>query len=414
MIIVVVDQSAEGQTRIAKMIAQFEPSDVDALDIQVSVADPQSYECRMGSCDVLILGAGLGEEAHIIARQVKELHPDIEVIMYVSQCWYSSASFRQAHLSRVRKVIPESASSLDLLQELVAIHSQFRLSGRTKKGRLVVMMQAKGGIGATTLVAALAELAIECRHNTLVWDLDIESQDLSRGLQARGVQSKIIAEWMSGAQELTHQTLRSAVTSIHPYLSVLSPPEDIAASMDLIGHPDLIKLIHRLIELASVTHDTIIVDTTGRLGPATGTLLRLADEIIVLVDDSLLGLSAAHAFLTTTLGLAKNNTHAFSILCSGTKLSIREMQEVIGNHTILPSSAWRLPVIPFDRAAASWAGTGKTLYSMGSHHTRNALETLAELLGIWSPSRATMQVVKKNLDGVGWMRTLLQRPSSVT
>lgn len=384
MNILVVEHTSEGQTKLVRMINSFEAADHDALDIQVGLANSQNYQSKIQNVEVMILGAGLGEAALQIAKHTKEIAPNIEIIMYVSEKFYSSEAFRLAHVSRVRKVIPEMASSLDLLQELVSIHEYFRSCGRTKKGQLIVVMQAKGGIGSTSLIAALAELADEAKNHTLLWDLDIESKDLSRGFNAKGAQSQLVTAWMNGTRDLNRESLRESYIPVGRFVSLLPPPHDIATGMDLIGHPDSIKTIHRVIELARVSQDTIIVDTAGRLSPATGTLLRMADKILILVDDSLLGLSAAHTFLETLLPLVKNNQDAIRIVCAGTKLSNEEVAQLLGEHVSINEDAWSLPAIPIDNGAANWPGTGNTLYSLGQKQTKKAIEQIASEISVWN------------------------------
>lgn len=417
MNILIVDQTAESQTKIARFIEEFDAADKDALDVHVSLASPQNCTSRFAHSDVLILGPGLGDAAHALARQAKEIAHNIEVIMFAAQRWYSSESFRQAHIARVRKVIPESASQLDLLQELVAIHELFRHSGRTKKGKLITVVQAKGGVGSTTFIAALAELANESRSHTLLWDLDIESRDLSRGLNAKGIQSQLVTAWTNGSRELTRETLKEASIPIGSYVSLLTPPHEIAAGMDLVGHPDSIKLVHRIIELARVCHDTIIVDTAGRLGPATGTLLRMADEVVLIIEDSLLGLSAARSFLETLLPLMRNNVQAMRIVCAGTKLSSREIAKLLGEHVDLPPDAWSVPSLPVDPAAEKWPGSGSTLYSLGQKNTKRIIEEMAFRLGVSDDLSAKIKQFPdkgKRHEAGGWMRSMLQRVSNAS
>ena len=113
--------------------------------------------------------------------------------MFVSDREYGGGAFRSAHSVGVRKVFPDSASSLDLLQELVGIHADFRKDGRTFEGRVVVIVHAKGGVGATSIAAALGEVCSDAQRRTLLWDLDVETKDLSRALAASGPEAKIVS-----------------------------------------------------------------------------------------------------------------------------------------------------------------------------------------------------------------------------
>ncbi len=93
--------------------------------------------------------------------------------MFASERDYLEGAFRLTRTLRIRKVLPETCSMFDLLQELVAIDGEFRASGRVQAGTLVAFAQAKGGVGATSICAALGELCSVRQRKTLLWDLDI-------------------------------------------------------------------------------------------------------------------------------------------------------------------------------------------------------------------------------------------------
>ena len=138
---------------------------------------------------------------------------------------FLSSTFRDFSEERdllVRKVFPDSATPLDFLQELVAINTEFRRDGRTHEGKIVLVTHAKGGVGATTIAAALADVCSEYGRRTMLWDLDVETRDLSRGLNAYGPEEKVVSAWMTGAQEIDRDTLRNAlipiITSAGAYL----------------------------------------------------------------------------------------------------------------------------------------------------------------------------------------------------
>lgn len=415
MNILIIDQTSEEQAKIAKMIESFDLTDREALDIQVSLASSENYTSKLAQSEIVIIGPGLGESATAIARHAKEISHACEVIMFVSEQWYSAELFRHAHIAKVRKVLPSNASTLDLLQELVAVQEQFRNAGRTKKGKLVVFAQAKGGVGATSLIAALAEAANDARMHTMIWDFDIESKDLSCGLNAQGAQSQIVSSWLHASNTLTRESLKEALIPIGSFVSLLPPPHDIAAGMDLIGHPDSIKLIHRVVELAKVTQDAILVDTAGKLSPATGTLLRMADEVVVLTDDSLLGLSAAQNFLDTLMPIVRNNNKALRMLCVGGRLSKAQIAQMLSEGRTFDPRMWALPEMPVDSAAEKWPGTGSTLYSLGTKNTKRTIDALARELFVGFGDETKIKVMPMSAKHNGpakWMRMVLQKTSN--
>ncbi len=382
MKLLILDNTTEAQAYCAKRIESFNQSDMEMLDLQVHLVSEVDYEDKLEEADVLVIGSGIGDRATTIARQAMAQVPWLHIIMFVRDDLYGGAAFRSAHACGARKVFPDSASPLDFLQELVAIHAEFRREGRTREGRLVVITHAKGGVGATSVAAALAEVCSVFHRRTMLWDLDVETRDLSRSLTVNGAEAKVVSGWVNGSREISRQSLTDALIPISSDVSVLMPPDRMAESMDLMCHTDGMAIVQRVAELSRVLFDVIIVDTAGRMGPATGALLRAADEVLVVIDDTILGLTAVDlylSFIKTLIGGTDGlvflvNPYQGSMI--GTQQIAQELEPV---HN-LGEEPWRLPPLPNDPKAAMWPGSGRTLYSMGQKQTRATLEIIAKEL----------------------------------
>jgi cellulose biosynthesis protein BcsQ len=310
--------------------------------------------------------------------------PWLHIIMFVTDEAYGGGAFRAAHSAGVRKVFPDSASPLDFLQELVAIHAEFRREGRTREGKVVAITHAKGGVGATSVAAALAEVCSVYHRRTMLWDLDVETRDLSRSLTVNGVEAKVVSAWVNGSREISRESLKDALIPISSEVSVLMPPDRMAESMDLVCHTDGMAISQRIIELSRVLFDVIIVDTGGRMGPATGALLRAADVVVVVIDDTILGLTAVDLYLTFVKTLVGGTDRIVFLVnpYSGALLGVEQIAAELEPAHHLGDAPWRLPPIPNDPKAALWPGSGRTLYSMGQKQTRVVLERIAREIGI--------------------------------
>jgi cellulose biosynthesis protein BcsQ len=304
--------------------------------------------------------------------------------MFVSDEAYGGGAFRAAHSVGVRKVFPDNASPLDFLQELVAIHAEFRKEGRTREGRVVAVTHAKGGVGATSVAAALAEVCSVYSRHTMLWDMDVETRDLSRSLTVNGVEAKVVSSWVNGSREISRDSLKDALIPISSDVSVLMPPDRMAESMDLVCHTDGMGIVQRIVELSRVMFDVIIVDTGGRMGPATGGLLRVADVVLIVIDDTILGLTAVDLYLTFVKTLVGGTDRIVFLVnpYSGALLGVPQIAAELEPAHHLGEAPWRLPPVPNDPKAALWPGSGRTLYSMGQKSTRIVLERIARELGI--------------------------------
>lgn len=384
MKLLIVDSSTESQALCAKRIEAFNQADMEMLDLKVKLAGEREFAERLHEADVLVLGSGLGDRSVNIARQAMAATPWLHIVMFVTDEAYGGGAFRAAHSVGVRKVFPDSASPLDFLQELVAIHAEFRREGRTKEGKVIAITHAKGGVGATSITAALGEVCSVYNRRTLLWDLDVETRDLSRSLTVNGVEAKVVSAWVNGSREISRESLKDAIIPISSDVSVLMPPDRMAESMDLVCHTDGMGIVQRVLELSRVLFDLVIVDTAGRMGPSTGTILRSADIVVIVIDDTILGLTAVDLYLTFVKTLVGGVDRIVFLVnaYSGTFLGVPQIAAELEPAHHLGEAPWRLPLVPNDPKGGQWPGSGRTLYSLGSKQTRAVLEKIARELGI--------------------------------
>ena len=264
---------------------------------------------------------------------------------------------------------------------MVAIHADFRKEGRTFEGRIVTILHAKGGVGATSVAAALGEVCSDSRR-TLLWDLDVETRDLSRALAAGGPEAKIVSGWVNGSTDINRETFRDALIPISSDVSMLTPPDRFAECMDLVCHADGMEIASRILELSRVLFDVVIVDTAGRMGPAVGEILRSSDIILLVTDASELGLTALDLLLTSVKPLIGGADRLRILInpLSEDGVQKKDVTTFFDSVHNLSDAAWSLPIIPYHRKAASWPGSGSTLCSLGMKDLAHAFNDIAAKL----------------------------------
>ncbi len=407
MRVLIVDRTAEGQALCARRVEAFNQSDIEMLDLRVKLVLDKDYLNQIRDADVLILGSGLGESSPGIARAALSQMPWLHIVMFVTQEAYSGGAFRSAHSAGVRKVLPDDSSPLDLLQELVGIHAEFRREGRIREAKVICVAHAKGGTGATTITAALAEVCSVYRRKTLLWDLDVETRDLCRSLTVNGAEAKVVSSWVNGGRPISRDSIVDALIPVSQDVSVLMPPDSMAEAMDLVCHTDGMGICQRILDLARGMHDVVLIDTGGRIGPAVGTLMRLADEVLIVIDDTVLGLTALDLYLSYVKALVVG-TERISFLIngySGTHLAVQQIEAELEPVHALGPRPWRLPPVPVDAKAALWPGSGKTLYSMGQKSTRACLEEVAMELNLINKGEQVIDPKKSS----SWIGKLLSK-----
>jgi MinD-like ATPase involved in chromosome partitioning or flagellar assembly len=414
MKLLIIDSTTEAQAFCAKRIDSFGRSDMEMLDLKVKLVNDVDYAERVSEADVVVLGSGLGDKGVSIARQTHIIAPWVQIVMFVTDSSYGGGAFRAAQQAGVRKVFPDSASPLDFLQEIVAIHADFRKEGRTHEGKVVLVVHAKGGVGATSITAAMAEVCSVFSRRTMLWDLDVETRDLSRSLTVNGAEARVVSSWVNGSREISRDSLRDALIPISSDVSVLMPPDRFAESMDLVCHADGMGIAQRIVEIARVLFDVVLIDSGGRMGPAVGGLVRSADVVLLVVDDTVLGLTGVDLYLSFIKSLV-GSTDKLCFLVnpySGAFAGIDQIAADLEPAHQLGEAPWRLPPIPNDPKAALWPGSGRTLYSLGQKSTRAALEQIAQGLGILDGAAASKIAVAGGGEASspgGWVKKLLGR-----
>jgi MinD-like ATPase involved in chromosome partitioning or flagellar assembly len=416
MRVLIVDKTTEAQALCARKVEAFAKADKEMLDLKIRLVNEKEVMERLSVADVMLIGSGLAAEGVSIARTARKEAAWLQIIMFVSDEEYGGGAFRSAHSVGVRKVFPDGASSLDLLQELVAIHTDFRKEGRTFEGRVIVVVHGKGGVGATSAAAAIGEVCSAHERRTLLWDLDVETKDLSRCLAAAGPEAKIVSGWVNGSRDITRETFRDALIPIASDVSVLTAPDRFAESMDLVCHADGMEIAQRIVELAKVLFDIVIIDTAGRMGPAVGGIIRNADIVLMTSDESELGLTAMDLLLTSIKPLIGGTDRIrFLIRASSERpIDLKQISEDLESIHELGSACWSLPSLPFDAKISSWPGSGNTLYSAGNKDLTRLFKEIAGKLGLLDNESSEADEREGNGDrGVsaerrGWLKRIFR------
>lgn len=382
MQLLVVDKDVESQTVLARRVNDLGTDELEKLEIVVKLSDPSALESRLVDTDVVLFGSGVSAETFALSRKIKNFNSRIQIIAIISDAEYSTGAFRLSQDSGIRMVLPQRATPLDLLQGLVAIDTERRLASNLGSGQLTVFANGKGGLGITTVIAALGEFFTLRRRRALLWDLDIETWDLTRALFNSGTRSAMLTHFVKSTSEITKQALKEACICWRGQTFVLPPPDMLAAGLDIVSHPDSLALVDQLLNTARESFDHIMVDLGGRLGPGAAKLMQQADNLVILVDDSWLGLTATATYLSAIEPIMHGNFSTVSFVGAGTKFTTREIRAVLEKKTGIqtPDSAWQCGVIPFDAAARKWPGSGAALYSIGSRATKLAVEKIGDKL----------------------------------
>lgn len=252
--------------------------------------------------------------------------------------------------------------------------------------RVIAFTQAKGGVGATSICAAVGEACGVAGKTVLLWDLNVETKDLSRfvwGANLDTHQAKVVNDWIGGAEEISAQTMCNAVIPVALRASLLTPPDDMPQALKLVCTEEGKAVCQKVLEVARKTFDVVLVDIGKRIGPASEALLAGCDEVAVVTADSIEGYTGLDVFLGYLRSMiTAENKISFILNRQTEELRLPESRPWAALIQQLGSRPWRLPAVPLDRNAAVLQQSVGTLFSLGSKETRTAIMGIAFELGL--------------------------------
>jgi len=188
---------------------------------------------------------------------------------------------RLAMQAGARDFLPEPVAAADLQAALQRMVAEVRPVASTGGGRLVALINAKGGSGATMLACNLAQQLSLKGGSVLLLDLDLQFGSVAHYLDVLVQHSHV--EVLRQVQELDGVALRGFCTQYSPTLHVLGGRAD-----ELFLPQDVqVEQLEALLRLARQTYDWVIVDLPRQIDHLSGTVLEQADQIYVLLQQSL-------------------------------------------------------------------------------------------------------------------------------
>lgn len=196
---------------------------------------------------------------------------------------------RMAMQAGARDFFPDPLNHLELSAALQRMVLERRASNG-EAGKLLAVMNAKGGSGATVVACNLAQ-QLSQHSSVLLVDLDLQFGSVAHYLDVQPVHSHV--DVLHQAGELDSVALRGFCTHYSPNLHVLGGkdselclPQDVQAEQ-----------LESLLYLARSTYDWVVVDLPRQIDHLTGTALENADKVIVVLQQSISHLKDADRLL---------------------------------------------------------------------------------------------------------------------
>jgi pilus assembly protein CpaE len=156
--------------------------------------------------------------------------------------------------------------------------------GSTRQTRMTAFLGARGGIGATTIVAATAWYFVhEFHQRAALIDLDLHFGTLALSLDLEP--GRGLREALEHPERIDSLLLSSAMSSAGDRLKVLAGEESLDETMHF--HPEGFL---PLFELLAQDFDQLVIDVPRTLDEGSRHVISTADSFVVVTDLSLAGL----------------------------------------------------------------------------------------------------------------------------
>lgn len=383
--LVVIDRSAESRSAIMARINHYLRSEVNnvALLPQVSLKPLSPEEVRFHAApDILIVGSELARSDLNEIHAIRKLLAQTAIVVELEDSSLSLALVEQLARIGIDDTISQNCQPHEFLRKLILLS---RRTQKPKSGKLILVDSGKGGVGVTSIAAGLGEALVAAGKRTLLVDMDYESQDLSRFLQARPFINENLQLMLNQARPVTQEHVEECLVQIWREVSsffCLPPGLECDELYDPRGgYP---RTLLGVLEILDSVFDCVVVDAAGCRGVMLKALYRVADKVVFIVNNdpatlyaSVDKLSRMRSVLdpTADLMIVEN-----SVDRSG--LSNRILREEFSRAARVNTSHWFPGTIPFCKYGCRWPGSNSTPYSAGKDALVKAFDQIAVALGL--------------------------------
>ena len=191
-------------------------------------------------------------------------------------------SMRLAMQAGARDYLPETAPKSDLVTSLMRIREEYSRTGTSAVGKLIVVINGKGGSGSSFLATNLAHgFVVDDDKQVTLFDLDIQFGGLCRYLD---ITPKIgILEALEVAKQMDDVSAEAYTCAHSSGLRLLAAPAKRLVPPNEIPIEDLDALLKVFLS----HNDYVVADSPNRLDAVTEFFLERADKIVLVVQQSL-------------------------------------------------------------------------------------------------------------------------------
>lgn len=322
--------------------------------------------------EVVIAGPVLCEESPDSLRRFRSLFPEAYLIGMLAD-HTDQLGRAEALASRgVDELMSVSIAAVQFLQRLIVLN---RSLASSRRGKLILVDGAKGGVGATSIAAGIGEMLATLGHSTALVDLDSDTQDLSRFLGARPYLNDTLQMILNQQSPLTKENMAQSLVQVGDEAAPFSlVPPVMTPYATLSPMTPAGKSFLAFLQMIDSEYNYTIIDLAHAGPDLRLSLLRGADKVVVVVNGAPSTLHGAAQKITTMKAIHGDFSRLHIIEnISPHSLPSSLMRSEITKMTGMPREGWIESAIPYSRPVAYWPGSFSTPASIGCRRTRRAL-----------------------------------------
>ncbi len=311
--------------------------------------------------DVAAVGAGFSiEESYATCAALKERHPSLTVITFLTREYYSLRTLR-----RFEKVATEVFTTDEDPVRIVHKLSSLAVSNhRRHSGQLIVLNGVKGGVGTTSIAAALAHAAEAVGKNAIVFDLS-RSSCLAQYMGAERWHSPDYAAALFDNIVPDRPFVERCITRAPNGVTILLPPTGGTELRELwLRNPERFELTLTIIDHLREMYDLIIVDTASAEGVLPFALNSRAYARLLITSNEPASVHLLNSRLSEIAEIpGEGSIHILVNLSVDKGLTKDDVLDFLSTNEHFSKQMAVLEPLPFDSHARSWIGTGNTFYT---------------------------------------------------
>lgn len=388
MRVFVLDRQSESRAQLSERVNEaLRQAGIKRADLVEGDPGPLFLAAAGAAPDIAFLGPGCYVEIEEAVLQLRSLYPAAAIAVVLSNDLYAAEAVGLRRVINAR-VMP--IADIAQMAQFVLDSVQTTTAPTSSRQGIIPVVQFKGGVGATTVAAALASCWAQHEQRVALVDLDDLNPQITEWAGAGSAQRAACAALLR-AGTVPKYRLKEIVTPVHGYddsFVVVGQPhlyrDAFHFKADVLPDaPSAADFITSLLNILQDEYDVVVVDTGRSWGISTFAALPMSRRVLLVTDDD--GLSLRRT-IDSFIRVYKESDDAaefdlsrWSVIFNaytGRLLAPQDAGREIAELDLFPEAV-DLFTIPFCERGRLWGAPGESFYDLAAEEVKAAIREIA-------------------------------------